>query len=360
MHKEMYSDINDKIKEVIANNDFILGAEVSAFESEFAQYCNAKYCVGVGNGLDALTLTLLAYNIGPADEVIVPAHTFIATWLAVKNTGAKPVGIDVENSSYNIDPNLISNAVTKKTKAIIPVHLYGNPAKMSKINEIAKQFNLIVIEDAAQAHGALYKKEKVGAIGDSGCFSFYPTKNLGAIGDGGAVVTNDPKIAKKIKILRNYGYSNKFNNEFHGLNSRLDELQAAILRIKLRNLERYNSNRRNLALSYNALFESYKISGIEFRNFDNSVYHVYPILAKQRDQLSSFLRQKGITTSMHYPVPVFEQKVFKDTIKHEFSISRKIAQYELSLPLFPGLKNKELEFIVYQISKFYDRNRSSK
>jgi len=342
-------EVNTKINKVLQNTHFILGENSDAFEKEFANYCGVKYGVGVASGSDALTLNLKALGIGKGDEVITAPNTFIATVDAISRNGAKPVFVDIDPETYNIDVAEIEEKITDKTKAIIPVHLYGQPADMDEIIKIAKKYDLKIIEDACQAHGAEYKGKKVGSLSDVGCFSFYPAKNLGAYGDGGMVVTNNEQIAERIKMLRNYGQSKKYYHDFIGYNSRLDEIQAAVLRVKLRYLDEWNDKRREHAKLYNELLEN--VSGIETpteKEFVKHVYHLYVIRCKNRNELQNYLSSKGVSTGIHYPIPVHLQKAYKhlEYKEGDFPITEKYAKEILSLPMFPELTDEEIEAVV--------------
>ena len=342
-------EINIKINEVLQNTHFILGENVEIFEKEFANYCGVKYCVGVASGSDALTLCLKALGIGEGDEVITVPNTFIATVDAISRNGAKPVFVDIDTETYNMDVTKIEEEITDKTKAIIPVHLYGQPADMDAIIKIAKKYDLKIIEDACQAHGAEYKGKRVGSLGDAGCFSFYPAKNLGAYGDGGMVVTNNEELAEKIRMLRNYGQSKKYYHDFMGYNSRLDEIQAAVLRVKLRYLDEWNDKRREHAKLYDELLEN--ASGIETpteKDYVKHVYHLYVMRCKNRDDLQHYLSSKGISTGIHYPIPVHLQMAYKhlEYKQGDFPITEKYSKEILSLPMFPELTDEEIEAVV--------------
>ncbi|MCK4326123.1 DegT/DnrJ/EryC1/StrS family aminotransferase, partial [bacterium] len=297
-------EIDQAIQKVIDNADFILGKEVELFEKEFAYFSETKHGIGVASGTDALHLSLLALGIGPGDEVITAANTFIATVLAINYTSARPVLVDINPENYNMEPSLIKTAVTKRTKAVIPVHLFGQPADMDPIMEIAREYNLKVIEDAWQAHGAGYKRRRAGSIGDIGCFSFYPGKNLGAYGDGGMVLTNNEKIAQRIRMLRNYGSRVKYYHEFKGFNSRLDTIQAAILRVKLKRLEKWNEARRKHASRYNELLKNTEVITPKKEDYAQHVYHLYVIRVKERNKILKHLKSKGIFAGIHYPAPI--------------------------------------------------------
>jgi len=353
---ELKDELDAAYRRVMESGWYILGKEVEAFEKEFAAYCGVKYCVGIGNGLEALHLILRGYGIGPGDEVIVPANTYIATWLAVSYAGATPVPVEPDERTYNIDPTRIEEAITKRTRAIMPVHLYGQPADMDPINEIAQEHGLKVIEDAAQAHGARYKGRIAGSLGDASGFSFYPTKNLGAIGDGGAVVTNDGDLADKVRVLRNYGSRVKYQNEVKGFNSRLDELQAAFLRVKLHHLDEWNDRRRKVAAAY-----LNKLSGIPdlvlpyVPEWADPVWHQFIIRHPQRDTLQAHLKESEIGTLIHYPIPPHLSEAYSEMgySEGDFRITERIARTVVSLPMGLHLSNDELLFIVERV-KAYD------
>jgi len=337
---EQSDDIVAACSRVVASGWAILGPELEAFEEEFAAYCGARHCIGVGNGLDALALALRARGIGPGDEVLVPAQTFIATWLAVSMTGATPVPVDVELSTYAINPALIEAAITKRTRAVLPVHLYGQPADMTAIRQIAERYDLFVLEDAAQAHGAEVGGVRTGALGHAAAFSFYPTKNLGAIGDGGAIVTNDPQIAEAARRLRNYGSTHKYVHVEAGVNSRLDEMQAAILRVRLRQLDRDNARRRHLAAEYSRVLNGVDGFMLPACAVDSShVYHLFVVRARRREELVQYLSQNDISTLIHYPIPPYRQQAYSElgidpTL---FPNSEKMAQETISLPMWPQM-----------------------
>jgi dTDP-4-amino-4,6-dideoxygalactose transaminase len=323
---------------------YVLGKEVEALETEFASYCDSKHCIGVGNGLDALHLIVRAYGIGPGDEVIVPANTYIATWLAVTHAGATPVPVEPVESTYNIDSSKIEQAITPKTKAIMVVHLYGQPADMDPINALAKKHGLKVIEDCAQAHGARYKGCRVGGLGDAAGFSFYPGKNLGALGDGGAVTTNDQALAERILVLRNYGSQIKYQNEVVGYNSRLDELQAALLRVKLAKLDEWNERRRLIAIQYLQGFSGQQQLLLpQVPDWAEPVWHVFVVRHVERDALQKKLCEEGVGTLIHYPTPPHLQDAYTDLgfVKGDFSISEKIHEEVLSLPMSPHLTSAQ-------------------
>lgn len=355
MHNEIRKDLDCAYKSVMDNNYFIQGEQCKNFEEKFAKYCNAKYCVGVGNGLDALTLILRAMDIGAGDEVIVPSNTYIATALAVSNVGAKPVFVEPLIKTYNIDVDKIEEKITKKTKAIIAVHLQGRSADMDSVNKIAKKYNLKVVEDAAQAHGAKYKGNRVGALGDAAGFSFYPGKNLGALGDGGCVTTNNKEIADKVRALGNYGSDYKYHHIYKGVNSRLDELQAAFLSVKLNHLDKWNTQRRKSASRYineitNPQIELPLCSDNDYEH----IYHVFVIRCKKRDQLEKYLNDNGVGTVKHYPIPMHLQGAYKDLgiLEGELPIAEEISKTVLSIPMYYGLTDDEISYVVNLINNF--------
>jgi len=350
------SEIEPAVKSVLDRCDFIMGAGVSMFEEEFAEFTGGKFCIGVSNGTDAIHLALLACGIKNGDEVVTVPNTFIATTEAITMTGARVVFADIDSESYTIDVRQIKNKITKKTKAIIPVHLYGLPADMDTIMKIAKDEGLFVIEDAAQAHGAIYKDMGVGVIGDIGCFSFYPGKNLGAYGDAGAIVTNNEEFANKIKLLRDHGRRKKYEHEIEGFNKRIDTLQAAVLRIKLKYLKEWNEKRRKNAEIYSYALKD--IDGVEVPvkiKDIKSVYHLYVIKAKDRDNLKEYLEKEGIATGIHYPIPLHLQSAYKYLGLKEgnFPVAEDTAKRILSLPMYPELSEEQIYYISEKIKKFY-------
>ena len=352
---ELKEELDAAYHRVMESGRYILGPELEAFETEFAEYCSVKHCIGVGNGLDALHLILRAMEIGPGDEVIVPAHTFIATWLSVSYSGATPIPIDIDEKTYNINPNLIEAAVTEKTKAIVPVHLYGQPADMDPILKIAKKYDVKVIEDAAQAHGARYKRRRTGSIGDAAGFSFYPAKNLGAFGDGGAVTTNDDTLADKVRLLRNYGSRIKYHNEMKGFNSRLDELQAALLRVKLKKMDEWNSERRQLAQEYgNSLRDAAGVVLPFVPEWAEVVWHLYVIRVKDREGIQRNFDANGIGTMIHYPIPLHLQTAYKNLgyRKGDFPCAEKISREIISLPIYPFINKTQIRFVAKTIKSF--------
>lgn len=353
-HKQIKKQIDQAINKVINRGDFISGKELKLFESEFARYCNRRFAVGVNSGTDALFFACRSLDIGNGDEVIVPAFTYIATALAVTFTGARPVFVDIDEDTYNLDIDRIKKAITKRTRAIIPVHLYGQPVEMKPILDIAKRYNLKVIEDAAQAHGARYRMSKnnwqlVGSIGDIGCFSFYPTKNLGALGDGGMVVTDDKNVYKRLLMLRDYGRKSRYEHITLGYNSRLDTIQAAILRIKLKHLNKWNILRRKKARIYRDNLKD--IKGIIIPKevgYGKHVYHIYAVRLKNRETIIHQLAKKGIGVLIHYPIPLHLQRVYKNLGYRRgcFPIAEKVAQEILSLPMYPQLKKNQIRYVT--------------
>ena len=354
MHDEIKNEVLEKMKEIYEKNWFIQGPEVEKFEEEFAAYCGTKYCVGCGNGLDALFLALKAYGIKEGDEVIVPSNTFIATALAVSYTGATPVFVEPIEKYFNLDASKIEEKITKRTKAIMAVHLYGQPADMSSITEIAKKHGLIVIEDAAQAHGAEYYNMKTGSMGNAAGFSFYPGKNLGALGDAGAFVTDDKEVADKVRALGNYGSDYKYHHIYQGNNSRLDELQAGILRIKLKNLDRWNENRIATAQKYLAGIHNSQIVLPEKIDHVKHVYHIFGIRCDRRDELEAYLHENGIGTNKHYPIPMHLQGAYESLglSKGDFPIAEDISATELSIPMYYGMTDKEVERVINCLNSF--------
>ena len=355
MHSELREKLDQAYKNVMDRSYFIQGQECTAFEEEFASYCGAKYCVGVANGLDALLLVLKALEIGAGDEVIVPSNTYIATALAVSYTGATPVFVEPVLADYNIDVTRIEEAINENTKAIMPVHLQGRPADMDPIMELARKYNLRVIEDAAQAHGVLYKGKKVGTFGDAAGFSFYPGKNLGALGDGGAVVTNNKEIADKVRAIGNYGSDYKYHHIYKGTNSRLDELQAAFLRVKLKELDKWNQERVRIANKYFEGISNPKIVLPPKPDADfGHIYHVFVIRCKDRDELEKYLSDNGVGTVKHYPVPMHLQECYTDLgIKEgELPIAEEISKTVLSLPMYYGMTDEQIQYVIDTINNF--------
>jgi len=341
---------------VLKSGWFILGKEVEAFEKEFAEYCGTNHCIGVANGLDALRLILESYKIlevlDEGDEVIVPANTFIATVLAVTNARLKPVLVEPDLCTYNIDPDKIEQSLTGRTRAIIPVHLYGRVAEMERIRKIARKHNLKVIEDAAQAHGAVYQGEKTGSLGDAAGFSFYPGKNLGALGDGGAVTTDDEKLAKIIRAFRNYGSDIKYVNIFKGVNSRLDELQAAFLREKLKTLDADNYHRQHIARYYQEHINNKTVVLPDVVNDRSHVYHLFVVWTPVRDRMQRYLQRKGIQTIIHYPIAPHKQIAYRELNETTYPVTEKIHSGVLSLPISPVMKITEMQRVVEFVNAF--------
>jgi dTDP-4-amino-4,6-dideoxygalactose transaminase len=358
--KSEYAEINEEIAQavqrVIKSGWFILGEEIKKFEEEFSKYIGTKYGIGVNSGSDALFLALKALGIGKGDEVITVSHTFISTVDAIVRNGAKPVFVDIDPDTYCIDATKIEEKITERTRAILPVHLYGHPADMAPIMNIAEKYNLFVIEDACQAHGAEYKGRKVGGLGDLGCFSFYPVKNLGAYGDGGIVVTNNEELAEKLGLLRNYGQPQKYHHDFVGVNSRLDEIQATILQVKLKHLDAWNERRRRVAKLYNELLgDSEIVTPIE-KGYAKHIYHLYVIRHKDRNKLQQHLSKKEIQTMIHYPIPVHMQKAYLNLnlgFNVHLPVTEKICNEILSLPMHPGLNDDEVSSIAEVIKNAF-------
>lgn len=354
MEKELDSELRVAFERVYQASWYIEGNEDKAFEDAFAEYIGTKYCIGTGNGLDALMLALKALGIGEGDEVIVPSHTFIATALAVTYTGAKPVFVEVSPDTFNINPDLIEAAVTDKTKAIMPVHLYGQACDMDPIMAIARKHNLKVVEDCAQAHGAAYKGRKIGTFGDVAGFSFYPGKNLGALGDAGATVTNDEALAKKIRALGNYGSDYKYHHIYKGNNSRLDEFQAAFLKAKLPILDKMNEERRRIADRYINEIKNPKIILPTVPDYTTPVWHIFAIRCEEREKLEQHLKEAGISTNKHYPIPMHLQECYKDLGYKEgdFPIAEQISKTELSLPMYYGMTDEEVSYVINLINMY--------
>ncbi|MCI9439855.1 MAG: DegT/DnrJ/EryC1/StrS family aminotransferase [Ruminococcus sp.] len=352
MHGEIREEMYKKFQEVYERNWFIQGDESELFEKEFAEYHGAAECVGVGNGLDALFLSLKALGIGEGDEVIIPGNTFIATALAVTYTGAVPVFVEPDMVTYNMGGHGLEEAYTEKTKAVIPVHLYGQPADMDAVLEFAARHQLYVLEDCAQAHGAVYKGKRTGTFGDIGCFSFYPGKNLGALGDGGAVITDDLEIARKVRALGNYGFRKKYECQYLGNNSRLDELQAAFLRIKLKHLDRYNAYRNKVAGRYLREIVNPKIILPQIGPDRTHVWHIFAVLCEERDRLQTYLADHGVMTVCHYPIPIYEQEAYRSLALTELPFTKQISSQELSLPMYYGITEEEVGYVVRLLNEF--------
>lgn len=354
IHDPIKEELEQKFHDVLEGEWFVQGKEYDLFEERFAAFCGVKYCVGVGNGLDAIRLILQAYGIGEGDEVIVPANTFIATVLAVSYVGATPILVDADPVTYNIDSNKIKAKITERTKAIIVVHLYGRAAEMDPVLKIAHKHGLKVIEDSAQAHGALYHGTRTGALGDAAAFSFYPGKNLGALGDGGAVTTNDEALAKKIRALGTYGSYKKYCHEFKGCNSRLDEVQAALLSAKLPYLEKWNEERKDIGAKYNAGIRNEIFTLPQVSDRDGHVFHIYPLLCPEREKLIAYLEAKGIHTNIHYPTPIPLQGAYPELAAEmaAYPVTARICAEEVSIPLYPGLRQEEIDYIVEALNGY--------
>lgn len=354
-YRELKAELDEAAARVLESGWYLLGRELEAFEEEFARYVEARHTIGVANGLDALVLALRALEVGPGDEVLVPANTYIATWLAVSYVGATPVGVEPRPGTWNIDPARLEAAVTPRTRAVVPVHLYGQPCELDAVLEVARAHRLRVLEDAAQAHGARYRGRRVGAHGDAVCWSFYPGKNLGAFGDGGAVTTNDPQVADRVRVLRNYGSRVKYQNEVRGVNSRLDELQAAFLRVKLRHLDAWNERRAQHAQRYLAQLREAPgltlpavLEGVE------PVWHLFVVDHPERDALQTALREAGVQTLIHYPVPPHRSGAYADRGLAEgtFPLTERAAQTHLSLPMGPHLSIEDQQRVAAACASF--------
>ena len=346
-------EIDAAIKKVLESGWYILGEEVEAFENEFADYIGASFGIGVGSGTEAIHLALASCGIGSGDEVITVSHTATATVAAIELTGATPELVDIEPDFFTMDPNKLEAAITPRTKAILPVHMYGHPADMDPILQIAKRHNLRIIEDCAQAHGATYKNKRVGSFGDIACFSFYPTKNLGALGDGGMVVTDDEELAKKASLLRQYGWVQRYNSYFAGWNTRLDEIQAAVLRVKLRHLDADNAKRVDLAGIYEEKLCKNEEKLPKKRENSIHVYHLYVIRSTRRDDLLTFLKKKGIGAAIHYQVPIHQQRAYENLPGHDkLPVTEQICSEIISLPIYPELPESDVQKIAETIKNF--------
>ncbi len=356
-YQEFRHEVDKEVQNVLKKGRYILGKNVAHFEENFAHYCNTKYCIGMGNGLDALEIILRAYGIGPGDEVIVPANTFIATILIVNLVGATPIFVEPDPRTFNIDPSNIEEAITKKTKALIAVHLYGQCADITHIAPICKKHHIKLIEDAAQAQGALHHGKKAGSLGNVAGFSFYPGKNLGACGDAGAVTTNDPQVAEYVSIAHNYGSKKKYYNIIKGFNSRLDELQAAILNIKLRRLDAWNTRRQRIANYYLAHINPDANPSLLLplvASGNDHIWHLFVIQTKKRNALITYLGKKGIETLIHYPVPPYKQEAYKEyrDLAPQFPITNRMAEEVLSLPIGPHLTMDKARYVADTVNIF--------
>lgn len=349
---ELRDEIDEAIHRVASSGWYILGQEVEAFETEYAAYVGATHAVGVANGLDALHLALRAMGVGHGDEVIVPSNTYIATWLAVTHCGAIPVPVEPLVATYNIDPARIEAAITYRTKVILPVHLYGQPADLAPILAIARKYGLRVLEDAAQAHGARYSGKRIGVDGDAVAWSFYPGKNLGALGDAGAVTTNDSELADRIRILRNYGSREKYVNEVQGFNSRLDPIQAAVLRAKLKHLDAWNARRRNIAQQYLQELKGLELMLPAVADWADPVWHLFVVRHPQRDVIQKRLAESGIGTLIHYPIPPHKQQAYSSAGYRQFPLASRIADEVLSLPIGPHLGSSDVDAIIDALQSY--------
>lgn len=353
-YEAIKEEIDIGVKKVFEKGNFILGEEAQQFETQFAQYCESRFGVGVNSGTDALYLAVAALGIDQGDEVILPTHTFIATALCVSYTGATPVFADVEETTYNLDVESFEKAITKKTKAVIPVHIYGQCANMDEINAVAKKHGIKVIEDAAQAHGALYKGKRIGSLGDVACFSFYPTKSLGAFGDAGMVVTADEKIANTVKMLRDYGRVGRYEHKVKGFNTRLDTIQAVILSAKLKRLDPWNQMRNDVAKQYAEYLHG--IPGVILPPLAPNRTHVYQTFAvrvKKREQVMEELKKRGINVLIHYPIPIHLQEAYRDAgyTKGAFPVAEKVAEEILSLPMFPHMTREQVKYVAENLKE---------
>lgn len=350
-YRELRSEIDAAVQRVLTSGWYVLGPEVEAFEQEYADYCQVEHCVGVGNGFDALQLALTAVGVGEGDEVIVPSNTYIATWLAVSRCGAVPVPVEPLAATYNLDSQGVERTITTRTKAILPVHLYGQSADLDPLLALAQKHGLKVVEDGAQAHGARYKGQRLGGHGDAVAWSFYPTKNLGALGDGGAVTTRDPAIAERIRALRNYGSTQKNVHAVQGINSRLDPLQAAVLRAKLLHLDAWNARRRSVALRYQTGLAACGLTLPVVPVGCEPVWHVYVVRHPKRDALGCALAARGVGTMIHYPVPPHRQPAYASAgwVQGDFPVAEQLADEVLSLPMSPHLESQDIDSIVWQV-----------
>lgn len=354
LEQELDQKLRAAFERVYTASEYIKGKENESFEKEFAAYCGRKYCIGTGNGLDALMLALKALGVQEGDEVLVPSNTFIATVLAVTYVGATPVFVEPDIRTFNLDPQRMEEKITARTKAVIPVHLYGQPCDMEPIVKIATDYHLYIVEDCAQAHGAIYRDKKIGTFGDVACFSFYPGKNMGALGDAGAVITNTKVIADRVRALGNYGSDYKYHHIYKGHNSRLDEMQAAFLRVKLSVLDKINADRRRIAGEYLKYIRNEQIELPFVPEHMKPVWHVFGIRCQRRDDLECYLTERGIGTNKHYPIPIHLQECYADLNmnKGDLPIAEAISATELSIPLYYGMKEEEIEYVIDTINNF--------
>ncbi len=354
-YQSIKSEIDTAIQKVLDSSAYVLGPAVSEFESAFAEYCGTKFAIGVNSGTSALTLALRALDIGPGDEVITAANTFIATAAAIEHAGGRPVLVDVDPETRNMDPVLLKMAITSRTRAIIPVHLYGRPADMDPILQLAARHDIAVLEDAAQAHGARYKGAKAGSIGRMAAFSFYPGKNLGAYGEAGAVTTDDSEVDRKVRMLRDHGSDKKYVHDVLGYNARMEGIQGAVLKVKLAHLDRWNAERNRVARLYNQLLTNLPIKLPSFEDDIEQVFHLYVIETEQRDQLQKYLGEQGVPSLIHYPIPIHRQKAF-DHLDHragDFPITEKLSDEILSLPIYPEMSDEQVTFVAEKVKAFF-------
>lgn len=352
INEQYRSEIDARIKKVLDSGWYLLGKEGEIFFKNFAAYCGVKYAIGVANGLDALRLIIMAYGFGSGDEIIVPANTYIASILAISDNGCTPVLVEPDIETYNINPDLIEEKITPKTKAIMVVHLYGQAVEMEKIWALAKKYNLKVIEDSAQAHGSLYKGKRTGNLGDASGFSFYPGKNLGCIGDGGCVTTNDETLAQKIRVLRNYGSHVKYENLYKGLNSRLDEIQAAVLDVKLKGLDEDNQRRREISKAYREKIKNPLVILPQCKDENAHVWHIFVVRVENREHFQKYLTEKGIQTLIHYPIPPHKQEAYKEWNNLSFPVTEKIHREIISLPISPVMTDEEVQRVVDAVNNY--------
>jgi len=357
IHDSIKGELHEKFSSVLEDNAFVLGNELTEFETSFAKFCDVKYAIGVASGYDALFIALKILGVKTGDEVFVPAHTFIATWMAVTACGAKPIPVEVDEKDWTINPNLIASKITSKTKGIIPVHLFGAMCQMDAIQKIADKHNLFILEDFSQAQGAKFDNKTAGSFGNLNAASLYPGKNIGALGDAGVITTNNEEFYQKVLQFRNYGTTEKNKHEVFGLNSRLDNLQAAFLNVKLKYLQKWNEERKKIAVIYRNCFD--KISAIQTQIIETKtdcVYHQFVILVEERDLLIQFLQSKGIQTSIHYPIPIFQQEIYKGLVENadEFNFTKELCRKGISLPIFPGLTKTEVNYICQQINSYFE------
>lgn len=350
-NREVQSELDEALALVVAGGWFVLGPEVEAFEAEWAEFVGVRGCVGVGNGLDALSLALRAMGVGPGDEVIVPGHTFVATWMAVTMIGARPVPVDVHPTTFTLDPARLEAAITERTKVVVPVHLYGRPASMDQIMTIARRHGLRVLEDAAQAHGSRYGERRVGALGDAAAWSFYPAKNIGALGDAGAVTSDDVELLERVRLLRNYGSHERYRHEIAGVNSRLDEIQAAVLRVKLPYLDEWNARRADVAAAYMAGLQGTSLVLPQAASDGDHVWHIFAIRHPDRDRLRQLLAASGIETTIHYPMPPHLQAAYAGLgiAAGSLPVSEAMGREELSLPIGPHLAPEQVAQVIAAI-----------